>query len=111
MKSYDKIIKNHYNKVAKKWGTSFKSTMEDVTVRTLETEFIIQMIRSLLNNHFSNIRAPKLIDVGCGNGYSLSIIKKKFKNLNLYGLEPNNKLSKLAKSRFNKKKLEYLEET
>jgi SAM-dependent methyltransferase len=41
------------------------------------------------------------MDIGCGNGYTLEILSKRFKDQNFVGIEKNDKLRKIAESRFN----------
>ena len=46
-------------------------------------------------------KSSSLIDVGCGDGYLLSLIHKKFPSLELYGLDKDSFFIKNAKSKYN----------
>ncbi|WP_440613444.1 class I SAM-dependent methyltransferase [Candidatus Pelagibacter sp. HIMB1748] len=96
-RKYDKIIKDHYDKVALLHKKSSSSTMQDIKIRSLETDFILSELNKLKKKRI------KILDVGCGNGYSLSIISKKFKKFDLYGYEQNLSLLKIASDRLKNK--------
>ncbi len=96
-RKYDKIIKDHYDKVALLQKKSSSSTMKDKKIRNLETNFILSEL-----NKFKK-KKIKILDAGCGNGYTLSIISKKFKKFNLYGYEQNLSLLKIASDRLRNK--------
>ena len=90
---YDKLQIKHYDKVARKFKLSKFSTMADEFIRDSETKFIIQ-----------NIKKKKIIlDLGCGNGFTLKTIYKKQKAYKLYGIENNLSLYNLAKKNLGKK--------
>ena len=67
--SYDKVINLHYDSVAKKHNTSKLSTMSDMFVRNEETNFILERIKKIKSK-------LKILDIGCGNGYTLDQISK-----------------------------------
>jgi len=90
---YDKLQKNHYDKVARKFKLSKFSTMADEFIRDAETKFILHNIKK---NFF-------LLDIGCGNGFTLRTIYKKNKTCKLYGLENNLSLHNLARKSLGKK--------
>ena len=71
MKSkYDKIIKEHYDKVATTQKMSNLSTMQDKKIRKIETDFILEEIKKIKKRNIS------ILDVGCGNGSTLLKISK-----------------------------------
>ena len=96
-KKYDKIIKDHYDKVALLQKKSPSSTMKDKKIRNLETDFILSEL-----NKFKK-KKMKILDVGCGNDYTLSLISKKYKKFVLHGFEQNLSLLKLASERLRNK--------
>lgn len=65
-------IKEHYIKEAKEFGDSKQSTMRDINTRDKEVEKIIEYI-NLLKTYFAN---PKILEIGCGNGYTAEQIVK-----------------------------------
>ncbi len=106
MKEYNKKIKDHYDAVAKKEKDSASSTMADDTIRKLETQYIIDTIESYINEDNNKSKIYSLIDVGCGNGYTLECLNASRNDLQLTGLELNDSLRELAVKRFNTTKVE-----
>ncbi len=94
--NYDKIIKKHYDKVAILQKNLSTSTMQDKKIRKIETDFILEEISKCK-------KKSRILDIGCGNGYTLSRISKKFQSLELYGFEQNELLANLAKKELKKK--------
>jgi len=102
-KEYDDTISRHYINEAKSHGLSATSTMSDEITRTYETEAISQFVKeSLRLRQLENIAEPATImDVGCGNGYTLEYLSTKYPDHNYVGIEKSNELRMLASSRFN----------
>ena len=103
--SYDDIIKKHYDKVAETDKSSSSSTMADDLIREKETKFIFKIIKKIivsskLNGSSDQSQKLDLLDVGCGNGYTLLSLSKKFKEFNFHGIEFNDSLLKIAQNRF-----------
>ena len=67
--SYDKVINLNYDSVAKKHNKSKLSTMSDMFVRNEETNFILERIKKIKSK-------LKILDIGCGHGYTLDQISK-----------------------------------
>ena len=88
--SYDKTINEHYSKVALKFKKSKLSTMNDLYVRNEETKFILNQIK--------NSKKLNILDMGCGNGYTLSQIAK-IKKHHLFGMENNFSLYNISYNR------------
>ncbi len=89
--SYDKTINDHYSKVALKFKKSKLSTMNDSYVRNEETKFILNHIKD-------SKKRLNILDMGCGNGFTLSQIAKMKKHY-LFGMENNLSLYKISHSR------------
>ena len=68
----DHIILNHYEKLAKSFGEGPHCTMQDQVIRQKEIQFFTQEINRFCK---SEERAPKILDVGCGNGYLLGVLE------------------------------------
>lgn len=96
-RKYDSVQKKHYDNQAKKRKNSSNSTMSDNYVRSSETQFILEQIKKIPN------KSLKILDIGCGNGYTLSLISKLSKRYQLTGFEPNDLLRQIAKNRLKKK--------
>lgn len=102
-RAYDDTIEAHYNTVARQDADSPLSTMADAITRALETDAILSFVASAL----SDVRARdgtlplRLIDVGCGNGYTLSRIAARFsrEEVRLSGAERNDALRSIASNR------------
>lgn len=93
--NYDKIINKHYDKVAIKFKKSKLSTMNDIYIRNEETNFILNELKK-------SKKKLKILDIGCGNGYTLSKILK-IKKHYLFGMENNFLLFKIGYKRLNKR--------
>ena len=105
MKSkYDKIIKEHYDKVATTQKMSNLSTMQDKKIRKIETDFILEEIKNIKKRNIS------ILDVGCGNGSTLLKISKNYKKNNLYGFEQNKLLASLAKKQLKSKAMIFIKD-
>ena len=108
---YDDIVQRHYDKVAATAGSSPISTMPDEVVRTKETICILNFVSEAIHAHRLNrsingggtrrtADEPLLIvDVGCGNGYSLSQLKSAMPEHRYLGIEHNDKLRAIAAAR------------
>ena len=94
--SYDKVINLHYDSVSKKYNTSKLSTMSDMFVRNEETNFILERIKKIKSK-------LKILDIGCGNGYTLDQISKLKKKHILFGMENNKSLYDISCKRLKKK--------
>src|SRR5262249_3883036 len=57
---------------------------------------------TLRNRNLACTREPAIImDVGCGNGYTLQLLVERFPDQRFIGVEKSNELRSLAQSRFN----------
>lgn len=108
-KNYDPEIRNHYDAVAKLYGDSPASTMADIKIRKTETDFIISQINSFLKkNKIIKINRLSAIDIGCGNGFTLSELKNKFYDISFSGIENNDSLRKIANARLKLHKIKVM---
>lgn len=96
--SYKSIILEHYKKQAELFKTSEVSTTPDKFVRKLETDAILKYI-----SHFYKTGAISndscIMDIGCGNGYTLNLIREKYSVFNLYGIDYTKEMIDVAKTR------------
>jgi SAM-dependent methyltransferase len=98
-KDYDALIDDHYRKVAEKHGLSAASTMEDAIMRGKETDAIVQFVSVCLQSRSSG-EAMTIMDIGCGNGYTLEMLLNLFPENQYVGIEKSNELRVLAETRF-----------
>ena len=96
-KPTDKIILDHYKKVAKNQGLHKNSTMQDPVIRDAEIDFFLKSIQKYGEDRGSFDFS--LLDVGCGNGILLARIHEKFPEIILFGMEFSPDLLELALSR------------
>lgn len=94
--SRNEIILGHYRKEAEQEGVAGTSTMRDLTTRANE----IEAIRSIVT-YLTRQAKPvtNLLDLGCGNGYLLSLLSQEFPELDLEGLDYTPELIDIARAR------------
>lgn len=97
MKNYSNVVMEHYSKVAQEDGDSPSSTMKDSYIRDRETEAILSIVKMYSDSHKNQI---SIVDVGCGNGYTLSEIAQKYPGNKFVGIEKNEELRRIAYDRF-----------
>ena len=115
---YDLEIKKHYDKVAEADKDSSSSTMADLYIRENETKFIESQIEKFLQQKCKNQASDgyaislrendqfTVLDVGCGNGYTLEKLTNTFPKLDFQGVELNDSLRRIAFNRFQDKKIQ-----
>ncbi|MES1217582.1 MAG: methyltransferase domain-containing protein [Bacteroidota bacterium] len=93
--SNDQIIQSHYKLQAEKHKDSPTSTMEDVIIRQKEIESIFSFFHlrdvSKVNN--------KVLEIGCGNGYTLEQLANNFPETSFSGLDFSHDLLSIAAKR------------
>jgi ubiquinone/menaquinone biosynthesis C-methylase UbiE len=94
--SNEELIRAHYRRVAEVHGTSPRSTMEDEFVRQKELEWITSY-RDLLR--LRNGAPLKILDLGCGNGYTLALLGKATPPDQFWGVDFSEELLEIARSR------------
>ena len=88
-----KKIYKHYENEAKKSVLSPKSTMRDQFIRKLEVEKITSLLKEIIGN-----KKQKVLEIGCGNGYTLKQIRSKF-DCEFTGTDVNKEMIKNANLR------------
>jgi SAM-dependent methyltransferase len=96
-KSYDATIADHYRGVATETGLSPTSTMADEITRTKETDAIVAFVGDVLRGGTAR---QTIVDVGCGNGFTLSKLAAFYPGHTFIGVEQSDDLRGLADSRF-----------
>ena len=81
---YTSIILEHYRKEAEIHGADASSTMRDEITRGREIAGVLRLIEHLGVHGNASAR---LLDVGCGNGYLLGVLRGKYPKMLLTGLE------------------------
>jgi ubiquinone/menaquinone biosynthesis C-methylase UbiE len=93
--SNDQIIQSHYKIQAEKHKDSSTSTMEDVIIRQKEIESIFSFFNlrdiSKINN--------RVLEIGCGNGYTLEQLAASFPDTAFHGLDFSHDLLGIAAKR------------
>lgn len=90
---YEATVSTHYEKVAEQHGLSETSTMEDVTTRRKEVEAITSLLDRLVQP------SSGLLEVGCGNGVLLDVLRARYPSLPLTGRDFSEPMVRLAQSR------------
>jgi len=93
----DDLIHKHYQQQAEKDGESPLSTIGERVVREKELAMIGDFL-ALLQRKSPNPSA-RVLDVGCGNGYTLGVLRERFPALQLNGLEFTEELLAIARNR------------
>jgi ubiquinone/menaquinone biosynthesis C-methylase UbiE len=91
----DRLVLEHYRREALEHDLSPSSTMLDQTTRELEVETVLSCIDHL---HRAG-DADTLLEVGCGNGYLLEILRERFPGMRLCGVDYSPDMVSLASSR------------
>ena len=101
-KEYDRVIKQHYQAVGDEHGLSPSSTMADEITRQTETDAIVKFVGACLQRRSADGASTPatILDVGCGNGYTLQVLLGCYDNQRFVGLEKSDSLRSLAESRF-----------
>ncbi len=96
---YENKVMQHYTRVAQESGLSASCTMEDEYIRDGETRAILRLIELAAKGVAGSLR---VLDVGCGNGYTLRTLAERIRDgslagsIELLGIEKNPELRQLA---------------
>jgi SAM-dependent methyltransferase len=101
-RDYDTTIQQHYKRIAEEFGLSATSTMADEITRASESKAILQFVSEALSRRrLEGISEPAIImDIGCGNGYTLQQLSEQFPEQHFIGIEKSDELRSLAVNRF-----------
>ncbi|MDA8100059.1 MAG: class I SAM-dependent methyltransferase [Nitrospiraceae bacterium] len=94
--NYEEKITDHYRKEAAAMGLSKNSTMHDAFIRNKEIEFILSEVQAHRSKRGNSL---SILDLGCGNGYLLSVLTEQVDGCKFTGLEFTDELYQLAISR------------
>lgn len=83
----DDYILSHYANVAKQFGLSPLSSIEDQSIRDGETQFFKEAIQKIIKGLSHLDRPIQILDVGCGNGITIELLSKSFPHIHFTGLE------------------------
>jgi SAM-dependent methyltransferase len=92
---HDGLILEHYRKQAEVHGLAPVSTMADEVTRRLEVDAILACVTHAARS----LGALSLLEVGCGNGYLLEIIRELHPGIRLCGADYSPDMVALATSR------------
>ena len=79
----------YWNERAKKFGNTIQTVNNDFVAEELEYKAIFKLIKG----------KETILDLGCGNGFLISAIKKEFPKTKLYGVELTKSLTGMARER------------
>lgn len=105
-REYDKAIRDHYRQVAETDELSWSSTMADEITRTLETDCIEGFVGDFIQNLSGSAGQVNVLEVGCGNAFTLGVLSRKFPELSFTGLEYSDELRDLALTRVEQEQLQ-----
>lgn len=92
------VIQEHYHREATELGLSPSSTMRDQTVRKGEVEGILASVAWFLGRPGAPA-APRLLELGCGNGMLLQELRHHFPAAQMEGLDYSPDMVELANQR------------
>jgi ubiquinone/menaquinone biosynthesis C-methylase UbiE len=93
--SNDQIIKEHYKIQAARHQDSALSTMEDPITRQKE----VSLIQNFFRLPAIQKKCKDVLEIGCGNGYTLNILTPAFPGYTFSGLDFSEDLLKIARNR------------
>lgn len=93
-REHDDLIREHYRGIASKHGDSPRSSMEDDFVRQKEVEWIAAFVGAVTKS-----RPLRILDLGCGNGYTLEQVARAHPRNRYFGLDFTEELLTIARNR------------
>ncbi len=97
MLNEERVILNHYRRVAQTHGASSCSTMKDPYIREAEIQFFIKEIQRYKSDQQKD--CIKILDIGCGNGYLLGRLEQEFPNDDKFAIELTPEFAEIASAR------------
>jgi ubiquinone/menaquinone biosynthesis C-methylase UbiE len=94
-KPYSNVILSHYRGEVEAHGLEASSTMKDDVTRNRE----IEAIRASLQLTMSTKYVRDVLEIGCGNGYLLQLLRQQFPAITLTAVEYTPEMVDLARSR------------
>lgn len=94
--NYSDLILEHYRKEAELHGKDASSTMRDATTRGREVAGVLRVLEWLKAEGHPT---QNLVDIGCGNGYLLEVIRERDPKIELTGLEYTPDMVEIAAGR------------
>jgi len=88
------VVKDYWEKRAEKSGKSSEATTNDYYLRIKEINSLCASIKAILQNKEIN----SIADVGCGNGFSVIELAKRFPEISFFGLDYSEGMIKSANS-------------
>jgi len=67
----------------------------------LKRKITYRKILNIINHHISNQANQSILEIGTGSGFLTSFLEKEYSNITIYGLEYDNRLVELTKSKVN----------
>jgi ubiquinone/menaquinone biosynthesis C-methylase UbiE len=95
MISNDQVIKEHYKTEANTHKDSGTSTMADPITRQKE----VSLIRDFFELPSIRKNSKDVLEIGCGNGYTLNLLQPLFPEINFTGLDFSEDLLTIARNR------------
>lgn len=95
MSGYEKSVLEHYARQAAECGLSPVSTMPDEIVREREIDAIVSYVDAA--SRLGGV--SRLLEVGCGNGHMLAILRERFPSIELVGSDFSPDMIELATQR------------
>lgn len=79
MDEHTRNIRKFWDDRAKEFGEDWRATLGDEYLRLLEIKTMTKLIKKF--------KPKRVLDVGCGNGYSTKIFASKFPSINFIGID------------------------
>lgn len=90
-----RLVQEYWEERARRQANSPTATTNDVHMRTLEINTIIETCREL------NVGSGRAIDLGCGDGYSTLSVADKIEGLSFLGIDYSENMINSAQQRLN----------